>query len=428
MRKQGWREWDWSVCAALSVAVVLAGCGDGSVRSPGIVPTVSLEAVRIEAEGPTSTPAGTEINLRAIADFVRNVAPGTEGAEDGRLRSSEDVTERAEWTSLSEAVATVETGRVRGVSTGTAVIQARFEGLSGDIAVTVTDATLQGVAFVKPEGAARRMDDRYEALQGTLVPFEIFGRFSDDAVRELDPASHPTNWSSASPTIADNADSERPERFEALLPGDAAITGAVQDGSGLSPSQASATLAVTPRSEICTLELRAPDALVVTQASTACIGCNVEQPGAIVDGDDTSFARLSIPLGLLTQSVQSVVVSNAGGAGLSVGEPAAFLVSRSSGLLSLELLSGIEVATVTCDVNGENCLERERFGDEGGAPLKLSLLGAIGAEAVRLVSTPALTEASSDANGLQLDFSAGLLSAAADLNVHTACAVSAPPE
>lgn len=428
MQKQGWRAWGWSACAVVVAAGFLAGCGDGSVRSPDTVPTITLEAVRIEAEGPLSTPAGTAINLRAIADFARNVPPGTEGAVDGRLISSEDVTERADWSSLAEAVATVDTGRVRGVSTGNAGIRAGFEGLSDTATVTVTDATLQGVAFIKPEGAERRTDNRYEALQDTLVPFEIFGRFSDDAVRELDPATHPTAWTSASPNIADNTDSARPERFEALLPGDATITGAVQNDSGLSPSQASATLAVTSRSEICARELLAPEATVVTAASFACIGCNVEQPGAIVDGDDTSFARLSIPLGLLTQSVQSVVVSNAGGAGLSVGEPAAFLISRNSGLLSLELLSGLEIATVTCDVNGENCLERERFGDDGGAPLKLSLLGAIGEEAVRLVSTPALGEASSDANGLRLDFSAGLLSAAAELNVHTACAVSAPPQ
>lgn len=428
MHEQMQRVRGCSAWMALALGVLLAGCGDGSVRSPDIVPSTTLEALRIDPTGPQSTPAGTQFNLRAIADFVQIVPPGTEGAEDGRLQRSEDVTERADWSSLSEAVATVQAGQVSGLSTGTATISASFQGRSDTVDVTVTDAILQGVAFVKPEGASRRTDDRYEVLQGALVPFEIFGRFSNDDIRALDPAVHPTAWSSSAPNIADNADGARPERFDALLPGDAAITGAVQSDSGLSPAQASATLAVTPRSDICAVELLAPAAVVTTPATAACVGCNVEQAGAIVDADDTSFARLSIPLGLLTQSVQSVVISNADGAGLAVGQPAAFLISRSSGLLSLELLSGIEVATVTCDVNGENCLERERFGDEDGAPLKLSLLGAIGAEPVRLLSTAALTEASSEANGLRLDFSAGLLSAAAELNVHTACAVAAPPE
>lgn len=428
MRKQGWRVHDWSALVALGVAILVTACGDGSVRSPGIVPTSELEALRIEADGALSSPAGTQIQLRAIADFVRTVPPGTEGAEDGRQRSSEDVTGQATWGSLDEAIATVDKGVVTGVAPGEASITASFQGKSDTVTVTVTDAVLEAVEFVKPEGVARRSDDRYEVLQGSVVPFEIFGRFSNGDLRELDTDARPVNWSSSVPTVADNADDTRPERFDTLLPGDADITGALANPSGVSPSEAVATLSVLPRSDVCQLELLAPGAQVTTEASDLCIGCNVEQPGTIIDGDDSSFARLSIPLGLLTQSVQSVIVSNPQGAGLAVGEPAAFLISRSSGLLSLELLSGVEVATVSCDLNGENCLERERFGDDAGAPLKLSLLGAIGAEEVRLLSTPPLGAASADANGLRLDFSAGLLSAAAELNVHTACAVSMPPE
>ncbi|MHA7834840.1 MAG: Ig-like domain-containing protein [Algiphilus sp.] len=406
----------------------MTACGDGSVRSPGIVPTTQLEALRIEADGPLSTPAGTQIQLRAIADFVRTVPPGTPGAEDGRIRSSEDVTERASWGSLAEAIATVDKGLVTGIAPGQASITARFQEKSDSVTVAVTDAVLEAVEFVKPEGVPRRSDDRYETLQGNVVPFEIFGRFSNGDVRELDTDARRVNWSSSVPTVADNSDDTRPERFDALLPGEAAITGALANADGVAPSEAVATLSVLPRSEVCRLELLAPGAQVTAEASDLCVGCNVEQPGAIIDGDDSSFARLSIPLGLLTQSVQSVIVSNPQGAGFSVGEAAAFLISRNSGLLSLELLSGVEVATVSCDVNGENCLERERFGDDAGAPLKLSLLGAVGAEGVRLLSTPPLGAASADANGLRLDFSAGLLSAAAELNVHTACAVSMPPE
>jgi len=428
MRKQGWRVHGRSALIALGMAMGLTACGDGSVRSPGSVPVTQLEALRIEADGPLRTPAGTEFQLRAIADFVRNVPPGTEGAEDGRLVTSEDVTARAEWSSLAEDVASVEAGLVSGNSVGTAPIRARFEDVSDTVSVTVSDAVLEAVAFVKPEGVARQGNERYEVLQGAVVPFEIFGRFSDGGVRALDQSARPTRWSSSAPTVADNADVNRPERFDALLPGDAGITGALQDADGATPSQASATLRVLPRSDVCQLELLAPGAQVTTQASALCVGCNVEQPNAIVDGNDETFARLSIPLGLLTLSQQSVIVSNPQGAGLTVGEPAAVLISRNSGLLSLELLSGVEIATVSCDINGENCLERERFGDTGGAPLKLSLLGALGAEGVRLLSTPPLGAASVDANGLRLDFSAGLLSAAAELNVHTACAVGRAPE
>lgn len=428
MRKQGWRVHGRSAVIALGVAMGLTACGDGAVRSPDIVPTSQLEALRIEADGPLRTPAGTQFQLRAMADYVRNVSPGTEGAEDGRLRTSEDVTARADWSSLAEAIATVDAGLVGGESPGTASIRARFQDASDAVTVTVTDAVLEAVAFVKPEGVARQSNDRYEVLQGAVVPFEIFGRFSDGGVRALDQAARPTRWSSSAPAVADNTDENRPERFDTLLPGDATVSGTLQDADGVTPSQASATLRVLPRSDVCQLELLAPGAQVTTQASPLCVGCNVEQPNAIVDGNDETFARLSIPLGLLLLSQQSVIVSNPQGAGLTVGEPAGFLISRNSGLLSLELLSGVEVATVSCDINGQNCLERERFGDDGGAPLKLSLLGALGAEGVRLLSTPPLGIASADANGLRLDFSAGLLSAAAELNVHTACAVGLPPE
>lgn len=406
----------------------LAGCGDGSVRSPGFASEVTIERVFIEPAEDVSTPAGTEFSLRALADIKSTVPPGTPGAEDGVLRVTEDVTERADWSSSDNDVASVASGRVSGKTVGRTTIEARFEGVADDVSLTVSGAVLESVSHIQPDGEPRSNDDRYSLLKGGQTRFVMFGQFSDGQLSKLEPSRFAIDWGSNDTAIADNPDAEESNRFEATGIGSTTVVGTLTDSPGVSPASASATLTVNPRSEICRSEFFAPGAMVVGDSSALCIGCGLEQSGAVVDGNDETFGTLDIPLGLLLASTVSVTVSDADRQPFAVGEPAAFLVSRSSSLLSLELLSNVQVATVSCDVNGENCTELERFGASNGLPLKLSLLGIIGDEEVRLLSTPALGSESAEANGLRLDFSGGLLSAAATLNVHAGCAVGREPE
>ncbi len=421
--------WTARMPSALLVAslAMLAGCGDGSVRSPGFASETTIERVYIEPAGNVSTPAGTELDLRAFAEISTTVPPGTPDAEDGVLQVIEEVTDRADWSSSNTNVASVDTGRVSGVVAGQSTIEARFEGFKDDVALTVSEAVLEAVSHIQPIGEPRSDDDSYSFLQGTQTNFAIFGQFSDGQLRQLTPSNFEVDWSSNDTSIADNPDPEAANRFEASGIGSTTILGELTDSPGVNPASASATLSVSPRSEVCTSEFFAPGAIVVSDASTLCIGCSLEQPGAVIDGNDETFGTLEIPLGLLLASTVSVTVSDADRQPFVVGEPAAFLVSRSSSLLSLELLSNVEVATVSCDINGENCTELERFGASNGLPLKLSLLGVIGDEEVRLLSTPELGAESAEANGLRLDFSGGLLSAAATLNVHASCAIGRPP-
>lgn len=412
----------WAPIVAL---FLLTACGDGSIRSPGFIGESRVEALHIEPADDLGTPAGTTQQLRAIADLVKTVPPGTPGVdEDGRLRVSEDVTEQAEWRSRDPAIAGVDRGLLSGAQAGDARIEARFQGVSAEAVAVISDAVVEAVAFVKPASEARADDDRYEALEGSERRFEMHADFSDGRTRVLDPARFSIAWSSSDPEVAVNADDAEPARFSALRRGDTQIVGSLQNAPGVNPISAAATLAVEGRSEVCAAEFAAPNALVRSDSSFACVGCSVSQAEAAIDRDDASFATLSIPLGLLFSASVELRATDTTAARLQQGEPAGVLISRDSSLLGLELLSGLELRTASCDVNGENCVVAESFGVDSGLPLKLSLLGLIGGQEVALASTPPLGAASADANALIVSFSGGLLSAGAELNLHTVCAVA----
>lgn len=414
----------WTLAA---VAALLAACGDGSIQSPDFTPVSTLANLRIDAADPqqgSQLPVGTTLSFRAIATIEQMVPPGTEGAVDGVITIEEDVSDSALWQSANSAFATVEGGVVLGVApSGTALpITATYEGLDASVLVTVTAAVPIGVDHVRPRSAPERdPQNSYTVAAGTGVPFDIFGAFTDGAVRELDQASFDVDWSSSNSGVADNPADDN--NFTTLAIGSTQITGAVTNVQGISPASASATLVVEPLNAFCESEFIAPPAVFTTEASALCIGCTVEQPVAAFDANTETFATMSIPLGLLLQSSVSVSVSQASGAPLTVGRPAGFLVSRSDSLLSAELLSNVTVETVACDQTGANCAVQESFGADI-TPLYLALLGLIGGEEVSLLSTPPLGEASASANGLRLTFSGGLVSAAAALNVHSACAVA----
>jgi hypothetical protein len=413
---------------SLAAATMLAACGDGGIQSPDFTSVVTVESLAVQPANPqqgSSLPAGTTLSLRAIATLSRTAPPGTPGAVDGVIRTQEDVSGLAGWQSADASVATVEGGLVTGVQASSAPVAviARYEGLSAQFDVTVTDAVLTGVDHVRPQGAAFRADNRYTVAANADVPFEIYGDFTDGEVRLLDESSFDVTWASDSAAVADNPGDDN--RFETLGVGSAQITGTVTNVPGANPASATATLVVEPANAFCETEFVAPPALFSTAASTACVGCTVDQAAAIFDADIETFGTMSIPLGLLLQADVSVTASQTPTNPLRVGRAAGFLVSRSGSLLSAELLSEVVIETVNCDEAGENCTVQESFGgDPALSPLYLALLGVIGDEPVSLLSTPPLTEASANANGLRLRFSGGLLSAAAALNVHSSCAVA----
>lgn len=414
---------------AMAAAVALAGCGDGGIQSPDFTPLITVENLTLEPATAQELPIGTTLSLVAKATVSQTVPPGTvdgNGNPISKQTSIETVTAQAGWASENSAVASVSEGLVRGiaVSSNPVTITASFQGKTASVDVTVTDAVLNAVEYVKPQGVLRTLNDTYSVTANSTVPFEIYGRFSDDSVRQLTPPSFTAEWLSDATTVANN--SANNNVFSAIAVGTAHITGRITNVAA-TPAAATATLNVVPFSDFCESLFLAPTAGVITDASDLCIGCLVEQPELIIDSSEDSYAKMNIPLGLLLQSSVSATVFTSGTSPLVVGRPTGFVISKiSEQLLSAELLAELTIDTVHCDAGGANCEVLESFSGESGT-LSLALLGMLDDSVPHLVLTEPLTAASANANGIRLTFDGGLLTALATLNVHSACGIATPP-
>jgi len=350
---------------AMAFAVGLAACADGEIQSPDFTPVVTITSLTLEPASPQSLPAGTTVQLRAFATWTQTVPPGTRDDNGNPVseveRGPEDVTAMASWSSADAAVATVDRGVVRGITADPdpVTITAALEGLTATTEVTVTDAVLVGIEYVKPEDLERSADDSYTVVAGSTVPFEIYGRFTDNSVQELDQQTFDIGWTSDTPTVADNANDDNV--FTAAAVGAATITGQVS-GVSATPDSADATLNVVELNEFCASEFIAPSSQIVTGSSAQCLGCSAANPELVIDGDLDTFATLSISLGLLDTASVSVTPFDTSVARLVVGEPTGFVVSRAAAdLLSLELLSGATIETVQCNADGSECTVLESF-------------------------------------------------------------------
>lgn len=415
---------------AAVVAVVLAGCGDGSIQSPDFTVVTTVEQLDIVPGVAQSLPAGTVLRLDAEALVSQTVPPGTRDANGNPIthrQETQTVTSQAQWTSSNTAVARVDRGVVTAVAPGVVTISASFEGLTDTVDVTVTDAVLQGVEYVKPDGTPRATNNTYSVISGSIVPFEIYGRFSDGSVRRLVEGTganqFQVTWSSDDTGVATNGSGGR--TFTTNAVGTAAITGQVTNVTGLVPDAASATLEVREVNAFCASEFRAPAAVASGAASAACLGCSVEQPELVIDGDLDTFATMNITAGLLFLANTSLTVYDTTTVRITPGSPTGFVVSRPfADLVSAELLSSLTVETLQCNAAGA-CTVVESFSVQDNA-LLLSLLGfgLVGDDATVLISTPPVTTA---ANGLRLTFDGGLVNLLSSLRVNTACGVAIPP-
>lgn len=414
---------------AMAAAVALAGCGDGGIQSPDFTPVTTVDAVVIDPGTPQQLPAGTTLSLSAEATITQTVAPGTRDANGNPITEqskTETVTQTATWTSSNPGIATVNGGVVTAVAPGSTTIKAAFEGVDDSVAVTVTAAALTAVEYVKPEGVLRTVDDTYSVIAGAGVPFEIYGRFTDGSVRRLVEGGGVNqflvDWTTDNAPVADNPDNDR--NFTTAAVGSADITGRVTNVQGINPDSATATLNVQEANEFCASQFTAPAAKAVGAVSQACLGCSVEQPGLVIDGDLDTYATMSIGAGLLFQSNTSVTVYDTTAQRIVVGSPTGFVVSRAiADLLSAELLSTLTVDTLTCGADG-SCSVVETFSGEDNS-LLLSLLGTsvTGDDKLVLVATDPVTQ---NANGLRLTFDGGLLTLLANLQINTACGVATP--
>lgn len=422
-------------------ALMLAGCGDGSIKSPDFQSTTTLESIDVQpvvAGQPNALPAGTILSYRASATFSETVQPGTKDAAGHEISArtrTENITADAAWTSSNDAVATVAKGIVTGkMANATPItITASYQGKSDTVNVTVTDAVLKSVVYAAETNVPRTSNDQYTVATGNTAQFQLYGRFSDqqssDAPRRLDGTQFGVQWSSNAPDVASNAPAND-ANFKTLAAGTAVITGTVTQQPGstsiadVNPKSASATLISQAASAFCEREFRAPTAMAVQgPQSVLCLGlCSVSDTDLAIDGDATTEATLSIPLALLTGASISFDVSDVGNP-LVVGKPAGFTISRSADILSVELLSSLSLSTLNCDVNGKNCTVVESLDSApGNDALRLALLGLVGGVPQYFVATT--QPITQPANGLRLTFQGGLVGAVASLHVQSSCAAA----
>lgn len=125
--------------AGLLGAALVAGCGGGDQgRDPILgLPAASLVNIAV-------TPAAATVAIGANQQFV-----ATAVYSDG---SAQDVSTKAAWSSATPAVATVAaaSGNATGVSLGSAVISASFNGKSGAATLTVAPASVMSLAITPP--------------------------------------------------------------------------------------------------------------------------------------------------------------------------------------------------------------------------------------------------------------------------------------
>ena len=159
----------------LSVLFV-SGCGGGGAETGHWLPSRVLSIA--------VTPATASIPMGAPQQFMA-VATYTDG-------TSQDVTASSIWSSGATGVATINSasGLAAGVTVGTSVITADFEGKSGSVTLTVTTATLVSIA-VTPATASIPM--------GLTQAFIATGTFTDGTTLDI---SNIATWSSGTVAVA----------------------------------------------------------------------------------------------------------------------------------------------------------------------------------------------------------------------------------
>lgn len=160
-------------------AALVAGCGGGDQSRDPILGLPAAELVSVAV-----SPATASVAIGATRQFVAT-ATYTDG-------SSRDVTVGAAWTSATPAVATVNaaTGLAAGVTPGSSLITAAFNGKNGSATLTVVPVTLQSIA-VMPANPSINV--------GGSQQFIAMGTFNNNTTRDI---SALTTFQSATPAVA----------------------------------------------------------------------------------------------------------------------------------------------------------------------------------------------------------------------------------
>lgn len=148
------------------------------IRGNSAVTVTQAVLVSIDVTpNPASIPAGKTQQFTATGRY-----------SDG---TSKDITAKAEWSSSAPDVADIDSsGLATAKKPGDATINARFSGVNGTSALTVTPAVLVSLA-VSPKKVA--------ILFGKTLQFTATGTYSDGSKQDLTSKAH---WSSSAPEVA----------------------------------------------------------------------------------------------------------------------------------------------------------------------------------------------------------------------------------
>lgn len=197
--------------------------GAGPVLSPIVVLTVvdvMTESIAVEPN-PLTVPVGGSDNLTATATLSDS--------------STLDVTAMAAWTSDDDTIATVNptTGEVTGVASGTTMVNATYDGITGSAAVVVAGTSCETVN-VSPDPA--------DVAAGTTVRLTATCSMSDGTSLNVTSSAA---WDSDDDTIA-AVDNVAPNhgRVHGMAPGTTAVNATYRNADG-SDVTGSATVNVT---------------------------------------------------------------------------------------------------------------------------------------------------------------------------------------
>lgn len=166
----------------------------------------------------------------------------------------------------------------------------------------------------------------------------------------------------------------------------------------------------------CTTPLVAAEGATATvDTAGLCLLCAIDNPENVIDGSTDTAATITVPVGLLNGAATLLVdAEDDPPTTFAAGPRAGFVVAAPPGLLSLELLSALTVATRLDGVATEDA------GATSTNPLGVTLLGRVGGRDAALISF----ETTLPYDGLSLSFSAGVAALLPSINVFQACATA----
>jgi len=268
---------------ALLLSAFVAACGGGGqdpiLGSPAVGSPV-LVSVAV-------TPATASVPTSGIQPFM-----ATATYSDASTR---DVTTLSSWTSGTVGVATVvqTTGVATGVSAGTSLITANFDGKTGSATLTVTAATLVSVV-VTPATATLPVSG--------IQPFTATATFSDGTTRDVTAFS---GWTSGTPSVGTVV------QTTGVATGVASGTSLIT--ANYSGKTNSATLTVNAALSLVSIAVTPTSAVVQTGFTQAFIAKGTYLDGSIIDITTTAVWTSGSPLIATVGSTSGVATGAAAG-------------------------------------------------------------------------------------------------------------------